>query len=161
MSYLDDFCEKSKSEIVKAIVEGLTLREKQAFTQAVRKITDDNAAEATISAANLARELSTLQSDNRRLEVWLRESNQETMRYKGFYDAVVEPELIKWGGRNNKTLSDGELSVEQTYLDGVAEAVQYLLTKPDQIIQHLQDPNPKVKDVNINYRNRNRKDSEL
>lgn len=48
-------------------------------------------------------------------------------KYQGFYDCLINGRIY---------------SNKDEYLSGVEEAIEYLKNKPDQIIQHLQDPNP-------------------
>lgn len=162
MSYLDDFCEKSKSEMIKSAVAKLSNKEKTQFGMAINKIIHQNAADATIAARRIAQDLSNARSEINSLNAGWNGAENRVYRYKGFYDTIIEPERIEYGGGDHKSLDEFDMfSVKDSYLKGVREAVDYITNRPDQIIQHLQDPNPKDKDVNINYRNRNRKDSEL
>lgn len=147
MSMLDDFVEKSSSELLKSAVAKLTTKEKVKFSAAINKIIADNADEATVQAGEMARELNDLKHRNIQLERLETERVNDIARYKGFRDTLVEPDLIGWGGRSSRS-TDEFLNVEcvkEGYLVGVAEAVEYLTTKPDQVVQHLQDPNPKEK----------------
>lgn len=144
MSKLDDFVEKSSSELLKSAVAKLTIKEKVQFGVAIDKVIADNADVATVQAREMARELNGLKQRNTQLERLETERVNDIDRYKGFRDTLVDPDLIEWGGRSSRS-TDEFLNIEgvkEGYLVGVAEAVKYLATKPDQIIQHLQDPNP-------------------
>ncbi len=144
MSMLDDFVEKSSSELLKNAVAKLTAKEKSQFSIAINKIIADNADVATVQAREMARELNGLKHRNVQLERLETERVNEIARYKGFRDTLVDPDLIEWGGKGSRS-TDEFLNIEHVkegYLVGVAEAVKYLATKPDQIVQHLQDPNP-------------------
>ena len=144
MSMLDDFVEKSSSELLKSAVAKLTTKEKVQFGVAINKIIADNADEATVLANKMAIELNDLKRRNTQLERHETENVNDIARYKGFRDTLVEPDLIEWGGISSRS-TDEFLNIENVkegYLVGVSEAVKYLATKPDQIIQHLQDPNP-------------------
>ena len=141
---LDDFVEKSSSELLKSAVAKLTTKEKVKFSAAINKIIADNADEATVLANKMAIELNDLKQRNTQLERYETERANDIARYKGFRDTLVEPDLIEWGGGHSRS-TDEFLNIEgvkEGYLVGVAEAVKYLATKPDQIVQHLQDPNP-------------------
>lgn len=52
---------------------------------------------------------------------------EQLIKYQGFYDCLINGRIY---------------SNKDEYLSGVEEAIEYLKNKPDQIIQHLQDPNP-------------------
>ncbi len=155
MSMLDDFVEKSSSELLKSAVAKLTAKEKLQFSIAINKIIADNADVATVQAREMAKELSGLRHRNIQLERLETERVNDIARYKGFRDTLVEPDLIEWGGKGSRS-TDEFLNIEgvkEGYLVGVAEAVKYLTTKPDQIVQHLQDPNP-VEEVTQHRRDR-------
>lgn len=51
---------------------------------------------------------------------------------QGFYDALNTGEIMKMNSTE--------------YLNGVEEALEYLKTRPDQIIQHYADPDPKPRE---------------
>lgn len=74
---------------------------------------------------------------------WKAEELEECMLYKGFYDALKQNGFydILYNGEPKPTPT-------KRYLDGIKEALEYLATKPDQVIQHYGDPNPKEKTTN-------------
>lgn len=63
----------------------------------------------------------------------LREVKQTENYYKGFYWAINGE--IEW-----YNLSSG-------HIDGINEGLKFLKEKPDQVVQHYGDPNPKTKVV--------------
>ena len=66
-----------------------------------------------------------------RAENEVQEVNKECNRYMGFY-WTIQGEIERY-------------NLTPEHIDGINEGLEYLKKRPDQIIQHYQDPNPTEK----------------
>ena len=139
---LDTVAGDTKSELFKQAIEKLSVKEKAAITAVYRKFIENAIADRTKQYRDVAHEALHEKS---MLENKVREY-ADYDKYYAFYAVLSEQPLYR-------SSMNGEVTKSTYFLDGLEEAINYL-KKPSQVVQHLQDPNPKSKDVNINYRNR-------
>jgi hypothetical protein len=109
-----------------------SISQAKAYKEALKLLTEDELAqfEAIINreiAVQVDRKTNNLNNSLLLSENML----DEYKRYKGFYDAVILHKVTEMGST--------------MYLNGIEEGIEYLAKKPDKIVQHLGDPNPKEK----------------
>lgn len=108
----------SQSKAFKKLLEALNEDEIEQIEQSIQSTISSEVRNSTVTYNMEKIKLNT-------------EMNQLS-KYQGFYDCLINGRLKS---NNAEYASNG-------YFDGVEEAIEYLKNKPDQIIQHLQDPNP-------------------
>jgi len=80
---------------------------------------------------HIAKEVNDRTMGHRKEQAELHKYRQLAARFEGYYWAT-----------------QGEIACNNLmpeHIDGINEGLQYLMKKPDQIIQHYGDPNPKAK----------------
>ena len=118
--------ERSNSKVLKSAVEKLSNQERQKLTEVLRK----EAEKVAIDYANQAQSLRNELND-------VKDKVRGFFKYKAFYDTLQ--------GNHHTPLISGSVTIDAEMLSGIEEAVDYLKKKPDQVIQHYGDPDPKTK----------------
>lgn len=118
--------ERSDSKVLKRAVEKLSNQERQKLTEVLRR-------EAEKVAIDYAKEAQSLRTENNDVKGKFR----GFFKYKAFYDTLQ--------GNHHTPLISGSVTIDAEMLTGIEEAVDYLKKKPDQVIQHYGDPDPKTK----------------
>ena len=129
--------ENTTSELFKSINEKLSDREKQSITNVFRRHVDD-VLERRKSTAE--KKFSEVYQDKVRLENELISTKRKFSnydKYLAFYLVLNDEPL--WNSTFN-----GEIIKSVDFYEGLEEAIKYI-KRPTKTIQHLQDPNPKVK----------------
>ena len=123
---LGAIAKNSESESLKAAVSKMTQNERAILTKAIRAICVDK-----------------LDEYHGRVQ----EAEARARKFEGmvcnyfFYEAFYKTLL----GKPYTPIQSGSITIDVEMLNGISEAVEYLKTTPDQVIQHYGDPNPKEK----------------
>lgn len=129
--------ENTTSELFKSINEKLSDREKQSIINVFRRHVDD---ELMLRKSTAEKKFSEVYQDKARLEnelISMKREFSDYDKYKAFYLVLNDEPL--WSKAYN-----GEITKSMDYYEGLEEGIKYI-KRPNQTIQHLQDPNPKEK----------------